>query len=244
MIGNRELILLKLQEGKRIDNRSFFDYRPIKFHFNVSENAEGSCLVELGNTKVIAGVKIDKREPFPDLPDEALLVVNAEYSPTSSYETIAGPPDINDILLARLVDRAIRSSEAIDLKKYVIEEGREVYAFHLDIIVLDNDGNALDAALLASLGALANTKVDDKKVKLERIPIYTTFGKIENYLLVDPNREEENLLNSKISIAFDEEGIVAIQKDLGEFTKEEIETIISKGEEIAKDLREMFKKEI
>ncbi len=245
MLANKQLFLTKLAKGKHLDNRELFEYRPIRFHFNVSENAEGSCLVELGNTKVIAGVKVETKEPFPDFPDEALLVVNAEYSPTSAYETIAGPPDINDILLARLVDRAIRSSEAIDFKKYVIEPGKEVYAFYLDLVVLDNDGNALDAALLAALGALAKTKFDGQKLELKDYPTYVTFGKVGNTLLADPTKEEEELIEGKISIAYNQKGeIVAIQKDKGEFTLEEIDFIVDKGKELAEKLREELLKHL
>ena len=192
----RKLILAKLKEGKRLDNRELLEYREIRITKNISENAEGSALVELGNTKVVSGVKVSTKEPFEDLPDEAILVVNAEYSPTSSYETIAGPPDINDILLARLVDRALRSAKAIDLKKYVIKEGEEVYSFNIDVVVLDNDGNALDAALISSLVALANTKFDDRQLTLEHYPIYVTFGKIGEYIIADPTKDEEQFLNA------------------------------------------------
>jgi len=234
----RKLILQKLKEGTRVDNRGLEEYRKIKFIHNVDWLPEEACIVELGNTKVISGVKVSIKEPFEDFPDEALLITNAEYSPTSSYETIAGPPDINDILLARLVDRAIRSARAIDFKKYVVKPGEEVYAFNLDIIVLDNDGNPLDAALLSSLAALGRTKINGKRVELVDYPVYVTFGKIGDYIIVDPNREEEQLLDAKISIAYNKnDEVVAIQKDIGEFTKEELDYIFEKGKELAKKLR-------
>ena len=48
-----------LSEGKRLDNRGLLDYRPITVEAGVIEKANGSCRVSIGNTQLIAGIKIE-----------------------------------------------------------------------------------------------------------------------------------------------------------------------------------------
>jgi exosome complex component RRP42 len=43
-----------LAQGRRLDGRSLLDYRPIDIKCNVIQKANGSALVSLGNTQVIA----------------------------------------------------------------------------------------------------------------------------------------------------------------------------------------------
>jgi exosome complex component RRP42 len=50
----------------------------------IIEKAEGSARVLLGKTEVMAGVKIETGEPFPDTPNEGVLTVNAELVPLAS----------------------------------------------------------------------------------------------------------------------------------------------------------------
>lgn len=202
----RELI----KNGSRIDDRDFFEYRKIEIIKNYSKNAEGSCYLKLGKTQVLAGVKLEITEPFPDTPDEGILVVNLEFLPASHPEVQVGPPDDKAIEYARVVDRAIRESEFIKTKELVIEPGKYVWVIYLDIYVLNDDGNIIDASTLASICALMNTKfpsyekvndnyIINQKMKtdkslplnLDRIPMNVTFAKIDDKFLVDPCRGEE-----------------------------------------------------
>jgi len=51
------------------------------------------------------------------------------------------------------VDRVIRESEAIELKKLFIEEGK-VWIVYVDLAIFDMRGNLMDASMLASIKAL------------------------------------------------------------------------------------------
>ena len=52
--------LLRLaEEKKRIDDRKFDEYRPIEIEEKVIRMAEGSARVKIGNTMVLAGIKMD-----------------------------------------------------------------------------------------------------------------------------------------------------------------------------------------
>ncbi|TDA29709.1 MAG: RNA-binding protein, partial [Hadesarchaea archaeon] len=151
------LLGLALQ-GKRVDGRALDQYREVSVERGVIGTAQGSALVKLGNTQVMVGVKLQKGEPFPDTPTSGILVVNAELLPLASPTFEPGPPNEDAIELARVVDRAIRESQMIDLEKLCIKEGEEVWAVFIDIYVLDHDGNLIDASVLASVAALYGVK--------------------------------------------------------------------------------------
>jgi len=136
----RDHIINLLREGKRIDGRSFEEYRDLEVRVNVIEKAEGSAWVKLGNTQVLVGIKVDLGEPFPDLPEKGVMTTNVELVPLASPTFEPGPPDENAIELARVVDRGIRESGAIELEKLVIVPGKLVRVVFIDVHVLDHDG--------------------------------------------------------------------------------------------------------
>jgi len=63
----RDYISGLIEKGMRLDEREFDQYREIKIvNGFIKEKAEGSSYVELGDTKVIAGVKMGIGDPFSD----------------------------------------------------------------------------------------------------------------------------------------------------------------------------------
>ena len=113
----KEHINNSLKEDVRLDGRKKEEFRKIEIETGVIKTAEGSARVKCGNTEVIAGVKLDVGEPFPDIPDEGVLMVGAELLPLSNPEFESGPPSTESIEVARVIDRGIRESQAIDTKK-------------------------------------------------------------------------------------------------------------------------------
>jgi len=242
-----------IEKGKRLDGRELTDYREITIEQGIIERAEGSARVLLGKTEVLAGTKIELGEPFPDTPNEGVLTVNAELVPLASPTFEPGPPDENSIELARIVDRGIRESKAIDTEKLCIEPGKKVFVIFVDVYVLNHDGNLIDASALAATAALLNTKmskyqIEDGEVKLtsgytqlpvKKHPITVTSAKIDNKLVVDPCLEEEQVMDARISIAIDDDdNIRAIQKGgNGYFTPEQIQEAAKTAKEKAKQLR-------
>src|SRR3989338_6030949 len=94
-----------LAEGKRLDGRKPLEYRqPITIQYGFVRTAEGSAKVTIGETEVIAGVKMEIGEPYPDTPDQGTIIVGAELLPLSNPEFELGPPGIQAIELARVVD--------------------------------------------------------------------------------------------------------------------------------------------
>ena len=111
-----------LESGKRFDSRKPLEYRDIDIEIGISKNAEGSARVRIGKTEVVAGVKMDVGTPYPDHEEEGTMMTTLELLPLSSDEFEYGPPSINAIEMARIIDRGIRESGAIDFKKLCIKK--------------------------------------------------------------------------------------------------------------------------
>ncbi|MEM2875338.1 MAG: exosome complex protein Rrp42 [Candidatus Bathyarchaeia archaeon] len=249
----RKQMLNLLSTGKRIDGRDFYTYREIKIETGIVDHAEGSARVHLGDTDVLVGVKIDVGEPFPDIPNEGVLTVNAELVPLASPAFEPGPPDENSIELARVVDRGIRESRAIEVEKLCIIPGKKVFVVFVDIYVLNHGGNLIDASALASLAALLNTKMHNyelvegeikmlaeyQPLPLRNYPIAITFGKVSNYLILDPSFEEEQIMETRLTITMDKDRrICAVQKGVGgSFTFQQVMDMIKVASEKSEELR-------
>jgi len=243
-----------IQSGKRSDGRDLEEYRKIEFMEEYVPKAEGSCLVKLGSTQVLVGVKMNVGEPYPDSPDKGNLSTSCELVPLASPDFSFGPPDEESIEIARVVDRGLRESKMIDFEKLCIKEGEEVWTVMVDIHVLDHDGNLIDAASIAAVKALLNArmpKYEDGKVvykeKAEKLPVSekpvsSSFAKINGMNILDPALEEEKVMDSKFTIVTIGSGdICAIQKaGSGSYKREEIEKMIDTAIKKGKEIRKMF----
>jgi exosome complex component RRP42 len=247
----KEYLKNLLSKGKRIDGRGLLDFRKIEIQKGVIAKAEGSARVRIGDTEVIAGVKMDVGAPFSDKPDEGVMMVNSELSPMASPDFETGPPREESIELSRVVDRGIRESKAIDTKKLCIEAGEKVWMVFVDIYIINHQGNLIDASALASIAALEDAKMpeydgnrvnNDKKTKklpLTAKPIEVTVIKIGETFIVDPTLEEEKVAQARITIATrDNENLCALQKGGTSLTEDEIykafDISIKKGKELRK----------
>ena len=249
------LVKQVVERGKRVDGRPMDKYRDITVEVGYIKSAEGSARVKMGDTEVVAGIKIEPGNPFPDSPDEGVLMVGAEFVPLASPHFEAGPPSEDAIEVSRVVDRAIRESKVVDFKKLCIKEGEKVWMVFVDIAVMDNGGNLIDACSLAALAALLHAKVpklDDKNevisgeyshnLPIHGKPLCTTFVKIGDQILVDPSMAEDVALDARLTIGtFEKDGhikLCSMQKggSVG-FTMEEIESMIHLAEQKGKELR-------
>jgi exosome complex component RRP42 len=256
----KKQMMESISTGKRLDERSLDETRPIEIELDVIKKASGSAWVKLGKTEVVAGVKVETGEPFEGLENSGALIITAEVLPIASPHIEPGPPDEETIELARVVDRGVRQSEMLELSKLVLVPGKIVYTIFVDCSIINVDGNLLDATSYAVVAALTSCKLpvfeikDDKVVDTGRtqeppittIPVSVTTVKIGDYLLLDPNIEEEACMDARLTITTNSKGsIVAMQKGLkGYFTVDEVKSIavkaISKGEEIRAKLKELI----
>ena len=253
---NRELrthIINLLNADRRLDGRKLTEYRkPIEVEYGVTKTAEGSARVKIGDTEVIVGIKMDVGEPYPDTLDEGTIIVGAELLPLSNPDFELGPPGIQAVELARVVDRGIRESRAVNFRKLCIKEREKIWMLLIDICTLNDAGNLFDASSLAALAALKDArypgfdgeKVDykdktDKKLPLEKMPIAVTVIKIGDRLIVDPDTEEEKVIDARLTVSSIEDGTLCALQKGGDFplTQEDISKMLDIGIEKGKELR-------
>jgi len=248
----KKRIIELLKDSKRIDGRGQFENREIVVETNVSNKAEGSARVRLGNTEVIVGVKLQTQEPYSDHKDEGTLMVGMEINPSAGERYEPGPPKIAAIEIARVVDRGIRESGYIDFKKLCIKEGEVVWSVMIDIYAINDDGNLLDASAIGAVAALKMTKIPEydeedgvKYGKLtdnglpltENESLMMTFYKVGDQLLFDPIRDEEDASSARLTLAISKPGkdkiINSMQKGgLDSISIEHLNQVIEEAEKV------------
>ncbi len=254
---SKKYIQALAKKGFRADQRKFEEFRkPISVEYGVSsKSAEGSAKVMIGDTEVVAGVKTEVGKPYPDKPDEGSIMVSVELLPLSSPEYESGPPSIEAIELARVVDRGIRESHAIDFKKFCITEGELCWTVMIDIYPINAAGNLFDACALAAVAALKDAKfpkleddvinykeLTDEAIPLEFLPVSCTIHKMGDKFVVDPTRDEELASDARLTVAFTEEGKICAMQKGGDspFTEDEVLKIIDLGAEKTAELRQFL----
>ena len=246
-----------LKKGVRLDGRKKEDFRNIEIKVGVIATAEGSALVKCGDTEVIAGVKLVVGEPYPDSQDEGTMMVGSELLPLSNPAFESGPPGIDSIEVARVIDRGIREGNAIDTKKLCIRKGELVWTVMIDVMPINHDGNLIDVGGMAALAAIKNTKMlqiendkivigkrTEERLPVNSMPIPITVLKIGDNLIVDPTQEEEDVLDARLTVSvLEDDTLCALQKggDASLTTKdinEMIDLAIRKSHEIRDKIKE------
>ncbi len=254
----KEHILKYLEKGLRYDGRKMDEYRPITVQYGVSHMAEGSARVKIGKTEVIAGVKLGVEEPYPDTPAQGNLMVNAELTPMSNPLFETGPPGDQATELARVIDRGIRESKAIDLTKLCIKEKEKVWSVMIDICTINDAGNLLDAGALAAVAALRDAvfpEIDEegnidyakktgKKLPLLQAPVEVTVAKIGSNMILDPTADEEQAIDARLTVAFNDKDLLCAMQKGGEtpLSADEIMSMIDLAQEKAKELRKKLQR--
>lgn len=134
----------------RDDGRALDAYRPITLTRSFARYAEGSCLVEVGQTKVLCTASVEDKVP-PFLKGQGQGWLTAEYSmlPRATHtrsQRDTGKPNGRTIEIQRLVGRSLRS---------VVEMGAlGERTITLDCDVLQADGGTRTAAISGAFVAL------------------------------------------------------------------------------------------
>ncbi|MFH1403009.1 MAG: exosome complex protein Rrp42 [Candidatus Altiarchaeota archaeon] len=250
----RDYIRNIMSDGKRIDGRGFDERRNLEIEKGyVLEKADGSALVKLGGTQVLVGISMDVGEPYSDRPTSGVMTTSAELRPLASPYFESGPPREESIELARVVDRGIRESGMIDVDKLFIEEGK-VWMVFIDLHMLDDCGNLLDASGIAAAAALHDCRLpkyedgqvirgDWKgKLPITCTPIPNTFAKIRDTIVLDPLSDEEYAMDARLTVTTTDT-VNAMQKGgEGKFTIDEIEGIVDKAFENSGKIRDLVEK--
>ncbi|MGV8168600.1 MAG: exosome complex protein Rrp42 [Candidatus Nanoarchaeia archaeon] len=252
----KEHVRNNLKRGVRSDGRKPNEVRKITVETGFISTAEGSARIKFGDAEVLAGVKMNLEKPFPDTPEDGVLMVNSELLPISNPDFESGPPSNASIETARVIDRGIRESKTLDTKSLCVTRGEKVWTIAIDIVPLNYDGNLIDMGGLAAMVALKNARYPvvkedgtieyhektNKKLELRRIPIPVTVCKIGDLFLVDPTDDEENTIDARLTITMlEDDKVCALQKGGdGSLTAEDIAKMLEIATEVSKQIRKTF----
>ncbi len=194
----------------RVDGRKKNQLRPLKITRNFIKHAEGSVLIEMGDTKVICTATIEERVP-PFLRDQKKGWVSAEYAmiPRSSKERIPresarGKVGGRTHEIQRLIGRSLRS--VVDTK--VLGE-RTIW---IDCDVIQADGGTRTASITGSFIALVDAvQFLRKEKKVEAMPVKdylaaVSVGKVGGELFLDLNYPEDSTAEVDMNVVMTGEG--------------------------------------
>ncbi len=155
---------------KRADGRTENELRSVKFTRNCNIYAEGSCLVEWGNTKVLCTASVEDKVPV-FLRGSGQGWITAEYSmlpratkERNSREISKGKPNSRGTEIQRLIGRSLRA--AVDL------DNLGEYTITIDCDVLQADGGTRTASVTGGFVALFDAlRSMEREKKLIKIPL-------------------------------------------------------------------------
>ena len=221
----------------REDGRKFNEERKIKITKDVNIYAEGSVLIEVGNTKVICTASVSEKVP-PFLRGTGKGWVTAEYSmlpratnERNQREASKGKLTGRTVEIQRLIGRTLRS--AIDLEKL----GERLITIDCDVI--QADGGTRTTSITGGYVALALAiKKLLKDEILEENPLIAnvaaiSVGKIDSELMVDLKYSEDSAAEVDMNVIMNKKGEFIEVQGTGEestFTRTELNGLLDLAE--------------
>src|SRR3990172_5532918 len=195
---------------KRIDGRKVDQLRNVKIHRNYIKYAEGSALIEVGDTKVICTATIEDKVP-PHLKGQNKGWITAEYAmiPRSALQRIVRESARGKIggrthEIQRLIGRALRS--IVDLGMV----GERTVWIGCDVI--QADGGTRTASITGSFIALVDAmKFALKHGMIAEIPVRdylaaVSVGIVDEEPVIDLNYAEDSTAEVDMNIVMTGKG--------------------------------------
>jgi len=223
----------------RIDGRGFDKIRKVTITRNYIKYPEGSCLIELGNTRVICTASVEEVVP-PFLRGTGTGWVTAEYGmlPRSCNTRIPRGKDSGRTYeIQRLVGRSLRSvTQMKDLGERTI---------WIDCDVIQGDGGTRTAAITGSFVALVDALAKMKKEgKISKIPVSdyvaaTSVGILNDTLMLDLCYEEDSKAQVDMNVVMTGSGeFIEIQgtAERNPFSKDKMDKMLDFAKKGIEDL--------
>ncbi len=223
----------------RLDGRGADKIRKINIIRNYIKYPEGSCLIEMGNTKVICTASVEETVP-PFLRGTGTGWVTAEYGmlPRSCGSRIPRGKDSGRTHeIQRLVGRSLRS--VTDMSKL---GERTIW---IDCDVIQGDGGTRTASITGSFIALVDAIAKIKKDgKISDVPVRdyvaaTSVGIVNETLLLDLCYEEDSKAEVDMNIVMTGEGeFIEIQgtAERKPFSKDQMDKMLDLAKKGIEDL--------
>ena len=227
----------------REDGRKFNEERKIKITKNINIYAEGSVLIEVGNTKVICTASVNDKVPS-FLRGTGKGWVTAEYSMLPRATNERNPREASKgkltgrtVEIQRLIGRALRAS--IDLEKL----GERLITIDCDVIQADGGTRTTSITGGYIALALAIKKLLDEEI-LEENPLISnvaaiSVGKIDSNLMVDLKYSEDSAAEVDMNVIMNKKGEFIEVQGTGEestFTRAELNQLLDLAENSIKRL--------
>lgn len=211
MMEKPEELKLLDEKGYRIDGRKKYELRKIDMKIGVLKNANGSAYVEWGKNKILAAV-YGPREIHPkhlQRSDRAILRVRYNMAPFSVEERKKPGPDRRSVEISKVIRGALEPALILELFPRT--------SIDVFIEVLQADAGTRVAGIVAASLALA-----DAGIPMKDLVSACAAGKIEDELVLDLNKEEDNYGSADVPVAIMpiKNDITLLQMD-GYLTKEE-----------------------
>ena len=226
---------------KRADGRAWDELRPVRIIPEFQSFAEGSALIELGQTRVLCSVSVEERVPS-FLRGGGGGWITAEYAMLPRSTTTRTPRESGRVggrsqEIQRIIGRSLRA--VADLNAL----GERT--FIIDCDVLQADGGTRTAAITGSYVALhqafhtlANMGVLSS-IPLKSAVAATSVGIVHGYQLLDLCYDEDCNAAVDFNVVMTSKGeFVEIQgtAEAKPFTKETIDSLLSLAEKGIKQL--------
>jgi exosome complex component RRP45 len=137
-------------------------------------------------------------------------------------------PTDAEVILSRILEKAIRRSNALDTESLCIIAGLKCFALRADVHIIDHDGGLIDASCVAVMAALQHFRRPDVLVEGEKAtvlsvrerdpiplsilhqPLCVTFSYFAEgeIFLVDANLAEEQVRQGEVIITMNRHGEV------------------------------------
>jgi ribonuclease PH len=232
---------------KRHDGRRPNQLRKIKITKNYMKNAEGSCLIEFGETKVICTASVEEGVP-PFLKGTGKGWVTAEYgmlprSCTSRIRREKASGRTEEI--QRLVGRSLRS--VVDMDKL----GERT--IRIDCDVLQGDGGTRTASITGGFIALADAILGMRKKKMiDTVPIKDfvaaiSVGVYQGSSVLDLNYIEDSKADVDMNVVMVGRGEFVEVQGTGEggtFSEKQMKDLLALARKGIKELLSLQKKNL
>jgi ribonuclease PH len=235
----------------RNDGRAPNQMRDVSIKKNFIKHAEGSVLIQVGDTKVICNASVEEKVP-PFLRDKKQGWVTAEYSmlPRSTHtrmsrESSRGKVSGRTQEIQRLIGRSLRA--VVDMEKL---GERTIW---IDCDVIQADGGTRTASITGAFVAMCLAMKQLKKdKKIETIPIKdfvaaTSVGVLEGKKILDLDYSEDSIAEVDMNIVkTGSGGFVEIQGTAEQepFTDKDMDAMLSLANKGIKELIALQKKAI
>ncbi|MFC5652711.1 ribonuclease PH [Paenibacillus solisilvae] len=222
----------------RTDGRQWNELRPVTITMSPNKYAEGSVLVEFGDTKVLCTASVEERVP-PFMKGQGKGWINAEYSmlPRATQvrnqrESARGKLTGRTMEIQRLIGRALRS--IVDLQAL----GERTITLDCDVIQADGGTRTTSitgafVALSLAVNKLSKT-VDFSKYPITDYLASVSVGVIQEKTLLDLNYDEDSKAKVDMNVVMTGSGKFVEVQGTGEeapFTRQELDSLLGVAED-------------